>query len=164
MSAPYENDLSNTFKSYISTPASQINLGYTLTSFWYTSAFYLGLFFVSVALLILGLREDYNQGNVSKKPVVILAYVGVSLILFSLWTTVSSFYGIVQRITVDIRKDPKLSLFQRETTQNVLNKYESEYTEADNLNSALEKLIFKKNLQKNESFTSADANYDSPKE
>lgn len=158
----FENDLSNTFKSYISTPASQINLGYTLTNFWYSSAFYLGIFFISISLLIIGLRQDYNQGNISKRPIAILAFIGVGLVMFSLWTTVTSFYGTVLRINSDIRKDTKLSLFQKETTQNVLNKYESEFTEADNLNTALEKLIFKKKLQQNDDFTSLDANYTSP--
>ena len=141
MSSPYEIDLSNTFKSYVSTPASQINLGYTLISFWYTSAFYLGLFLVALALMIIGLRTDFRQGNESKRSIVILAYVGVGLMLFSLYSTVGSFYEITSRINNDIKNRRECSLFSRELPNEVVKRYTREFTEGERLNNQLARAI-----------------------
>lgn len=157
MSSPFEVDLANTFKSYISTPATQINLGYTLISFWYTSAFYLGLFLVAIALLILGLRVDYRQGNMSKRPIVILAYVGVGLMLFSLYATVGSFYDITMRINSDIKTRGACSLFSRELPNEVVKRVTGEFTIASKLNDDLARSIAKqRQLYKNTETTSAD--------
>lgn len=160
MSSPYEIDLANTFRSYISTPATQINLGYTLISFWYTSAFYLGIFLVALSLMILGLRVDYRQGNKSKRSLVVLAYVGIAMILFSLYSTVGSFYEITTRINNDIKTKANCSLFSRELPNDVINRYTKEFTESERLNNQLAGAIQKqRDAYRFEGQSSADLRY-----
>jgi len=157
MSSPFEVDLSDTFKSYISTPATQINLGYTLISFWYTSAFYLGIFLIAICLLVLGLRVDYRQGNRTKQPIVIVAYIGVGLMLFGLYNTVGSFYNITSRINTDIRTKGACSLFSKELPSEVVKRVTGEFTIASELNDRLARSINKQRLEnKNQDASSAD--------
>lgn len=127
----------------MSTPANQINLGFTITSIYYVFPFFFGLFLISIALLIMGLRVDYSQGNQSKQSLCILAFVGLAMILFSLWTTVSSFYGVVARIEKDIKLYKDCSLFSKDNPKSVITRYRLEYEESDRLNGALANSIRK---------------------
>lgn len=155
--ASFEVDLANTFKSYISTPATQINLGYTLISFWYTSAFYLGLFLIAIALLVLGLRVDYREGNKTKQPILVVAYVGVGLMLFGLYNTVGSFYNVTARINTDIRARGACSLFSKELPSEVVKRVTGEYTIARTLNDKLAQSISKQRQDsKNQDASASD--------
>lgn len=117
MSAPFAADFSETFKTYVSDPTKQLNLGYTVVSFWYIAAFFLGLFLVTVAFVIVGIRKEYRAGNKSKKGLMTLVWVGFALMLFGLWTTINSFYTVVAKINANVRQNKGCSLFIPESAQ-----------------------------------------------
>ena len=135
--APFAKDFTKTFKSYVSTPASQVNLGYTLTSFWYTAAFYLGILMILTVLLVFGLNANLHNNNTTKRPLVVVAMVGVAMILFSLWGTVTSFYSTVTRINRNVKADRECSLFLPDTPAALYKKLASEATEDEIINTRL---------------------------
>jgi len=100
---------------YFANPAKQINMGWTVTKLYYISAFYIGIILVLTSMLVMTLNADYKNGTKSKMPFVIVAWVGVAMILFGIWTTLGSFYTLASRINLDVRRNPKCSLFSAET-------------------------------------------------
>lgn len=117
MSAPFAADFSENFRSYVSDPAKQLNLGYTIVSFWFVAAFFLGLFIVAIALIVMAVNSNYRNGNKSKKGLMTLVWIGFGLMLFGLWTTINSFYRIVAKINANIRQNKGCSLFIPESAQ-----------------------------------------------
>lgn len=117
MSAPFSTDFSDNLKTYVSDPSKQLNLGYSVISFWYVAAFFLGLFFVAAAFIAMVFKKNYREGTDSKRPLVILIWVGFGLMVFGIWSSISSFYTIVSRINTNVRVNKECSLFMPESAQ-----------------------------------------------
>jgi hypothetical protein len=117
MSAPFSTDFSDNLKTYVTDPSKQLNLGYSVISFWYVAAFFLGLFFVAAAFIAMVFRKNYREGSDSKRPLIILIWVGFGLMVFGIWSSISSFYTIVNRINTNVRVNKECSLFMPESAQ-----------------------------------------------
>ena len=117
MSAPFSTDFSDNLKTYVSDPSKQLHLGYSVISFWYVAAFFLGLFFVAAAFIAMVFKKNYREGTDSKRPLVILIWVGFGLMVFGIWSSISSFYTIVSRINTNVRVNKECSLFMPESAQ-----------------------------------------------
>lgn len=117
MSAPFSTDFSDNLKTYVSDPSKQLNLGYSVISFWYVAAFFLGLFFVAAAFIAMVFKKNYREGTDSKRPLVILIWVGFGLMVFGIWSSISGFYTIVSRINTNVRVNKECSLFMPESAQ-----------------------------------------------
>ena len=133
MSSPFEASLLNSVNNYLSNPSKQINIGYTVVSFWSTGGFFLGLFLIIISLLIMILNNDYLHNNVSKNGLVVLAWVGLALVLTSLWSTIGSFYRCVGRINDNVKLKRNCSLFRPENPENALEVLASETLKEENV-------------------------------
>ena len=133
MAAPFQLDLAETLDSYAVMPSKQLNLGWTVTSLFYTGAFFLGLLLVAITLIVLLAKPEYRNGSESRSGIVALAWVGFGLMLFGVWSTVGSFYSIVQKINMDIRIKKGCSFFNPETPMNAIEKLAADATLADNV-------------------------------
>lgn len=100
--------------------SKHINLGWTITSWIYTGSFFLGLLLVAMLLVVLAVKPEYRNNSASKKSIIILGWVGFGLILFGLWTTINSFYTVVQKINQDVRIKRGCSLFNPENARNAV--------------------------------------------
>ena len=150
------NDINMVIKNYISTPFTQINLGYAITSFWTLACFYLGIFLISLSFLIIGLNASYRQGDASKKALAILAMFGVFFVIFGILLTVYSFSSTVDKIENDIKKNRDCSIFVKETPKNVLKRFAAEQEQGHKISMLLEEQAEKyRNLNKIEKFNEA---------
>lgn len=139
MSAPFSTDFSDNLKTYVTDPSKQLNLGYSVISFWYVAAFFLGLFFVSAAFIAMVFKKNYREGNDSKRPLVILIWVGFGLMVFGIWSSISSFYTIVSRINSNVRVNKECSLFMPESAQSAVDVLASSSLLTQNVNEVVEK-------------------------
>lgn len=108
-------DVSGNISRYFSDPTKQINMGWTVTKLYFIAAFYIGIILILTSLLIMTLNADYKNGTKSKRVLIILAWVGVAMVLFGIWSTLGSFYKLASKINLDVRRNPKCSLFSAET-------------------------------------------------
>ena len=117
-SAPFLSDLKDFYKTYVGSPSKQLNMGWTLTSFMYTFAFFLGLILVLAAFVIMLAAEKYRIGSESKLPLLILAYIGIAMVLFGVFMTTNNFASVTSRIDASVRADGDCSLFAPDTAVN----------------------------------------------
>ena len=156
MASPFQLDLAETLDMYTVVPSKQLNLGWTVTSLFYTGAFFLGLLLVAITLIVLLAKPEYRNGSESRSGIVALAWVGFGLMLFGVWYTVGSFYNIVQKINMDIRIKKGCSFFNPETPMNAIEKVAADATLADNVRLQIAR-------QKNKiQFASEDNDYETP--
>lgn len=141
MTTQFSDDVTNVVQKYITNPGRQINLASTVISFWYTGAVMLGIFLIAVALGIMVFKESYVSGQVSKRGLIILAWIGFAMILFGIWATINSFYGVVAKINNNIKAKKGCSLFQFENPVNAINIIASEATKDDALGAVVQKEI-----------------------
>ena len=126
MSSEYAADLNGVVQKYIMNPGRQINLAATVISFWYIGAFILGVFLLSVSIGVMVFKSSYATGQKTKRPFIVLAWIGFAMILFAIWATISSFYAVVGKINNNIKVKRECSLFQFENPANVINILASE--------------------------------------
>jgi len=126
--------ISDAVQRYISNPSKQINLGYTVVTFISTGAFFLGLALIILSLLMITFIPDYRDGNKSKRPLLILAWIGIALCIFGLWTTISSFYRVVYRINKNIKERGDCSLFVRDGADQAIDILTAESIKEDAIN------------------------------
>jgi len=107
-------------KSWITNPFKQLNLGYTLTSFFYIAALFIGLLLIVILAAILGFNEGYKNGSTSKRQIVILGWVGFGLALLGIWFTIGNFYTVVNKINRNVREYRNCSLFLPENAENAV--------------------------------------------
>jgi len=100
--------------------SKQLNLGWTVTSWIFTAAFFLGVFLVAMLLVVLAVKPEYRNATSSRKGIIILGWVGFGLIIFGLWSTINSFYQVVQKINQDVRIRRGCSLFNPENARNAV--------------------------------------------
>jgi hypothetical protein len=115
--------MSSVYEQFVKTQqesSKHINLGWTITSWIYTGSFFLGLLLVAMLLVVLAVKPEYRNNSASKKSIIILGWVGFGLILFGLWTTINSFYTVVQKINQDVRIKRGCSLFNPENARNAV--------------------------------------------
>jgi hypothetical protein len=108
-------DVSQIYNRYVNNPSKQVNLGWTVVSLFYVLAVFVGLFLVAMALVVMCTNPSISQGQSSKKPMVIVAYIGLGLVIYGVWSTVQSFYTIVAKINSNIRNNGECSLFVPDT-------------------------------------------------
>jgi hypothetical protein len=111
----------------------QLNLGWTVTSWIFTAAFLVGLFLVAILLILLAVKPEYRNGDVSRKSIIILGWVGFGLMLFGLWSTINSFYTVVRKINQDVRVKRGCSLFNPENARNAVDAIAANEAIEDNL-------------------------------
>lgn len=107
-------------KSWITNPFKQLNLGYTLTSFFYIAAVFVGLLLIVILCAILPFNEGYKSGSTSKRTIVILGWFGFGITLLGIWLTISNFYGVTNKIKRNIREYRNCSLFLPENAENAV--------------------------------------------
>lgn len=117
-SAPFLSDLKDFYKTYVGSPSKQLNMGWTLTSWLYTFAVFLGLILVLAAFVIMFAAEKYRTGGESKLPLLILAYIGIGMVLFGVFMTTNNFASVTSRIDASVRADGDCSLFAPDTADN----------------------------------------------
>ena len=108
------------FAKSSSDATKQLNIGWTVTSFILTGSFFIGLLLIAMLLVLLAVQKDYRENNRSKKDIVILGWVGFGLMIFGLWGTIGSFYGVVQKINQDVKLKRGCSLFNPENARNAV--------------------------------------------
>lgn len=108
-------DVGKLYSAYINNPSKQVNLGWTVVSIFYVIAVFLGLAFIGLSLLIMCTNESLNSGESTKRNILILAYVGLGLMVFGLWSTINNFYVVVAKINSNIRTSGDCSLFVPDT-------------------------------------------------
>lgn len=108
------------FAKSSSDATKQLNIGWTVTSYILTGSFLIGLLLIALLLVILAVQKDYRENNKSKKDIVILGWVGFGLLIFGLWGTIGSFYGVVQKINQDVKLKRGCSLFNPENARNTV--------------------------------------------
>jgi hypothetical protein len=134
MSAPFEVDVTQTFNRYVRNPLKQLNLGWTITSFWFIAAVAIGLLLIALAFIVTNVQEDYRNGTKSKNPFIILMYIGIALVLFGLFATISNFYRVVKDINTSVRNKGACSFFTTESPKNAARLVASEVTFDKNVN------------------------------
>jgi hypothetical protein len=117
MSNFFEDDAAY-FKSYIADPAKQINLGWTVTNFLYVASLFLGVVCIVLMGVVLLIDKSFLNSTKTKVGIVFLGWIGLSLIIYGLYGTISSFYSVVRRINKDVRDRKACSLFVTETAAN----------------------------------------------
>jgi hypothetical protein len=133
MSSEYAADLNSVVQKYIMNPGRQINLAATVISFWYIGAFILGVFLLAVSIGVMVFKSSYATGQKTKRPFIVLAWIGFAMILFAIWATISSFYAVVGKINNNIKVKRECSLFQFENPANVINILASEASKDDQI-------------------------------
>jgi hypothetical protein len=109
-----------TFTRYIGNPLKQLNLGYTLTSFFYLAAVFIGALLIFILSFILLFNEGYNNNSVSKRSIVILGWVGFSLVIVGIWLTISNFYTVTNKINKIVRQKRNCALFLPESAESAI--------------------------------------------
>ena len=79
--------------------------------------------------MIIGLNTDFRNNTKSKRPLIIVGMIGLGMILFSLYGTVTTFYTTVTRINRSVKLDKDCSLFLPDTPAALFKKLASEATE-----------------------------------
>ena len=131
-------DVGKLYSKYVNNPSKQVNLGWTIVSVFYVLAVFVGLFLMGMSLLIMCTNSSMSSGNSSKKNMVIVAYVGLALLLFGLWSTINSFYGVVAKINSNIRTNGDCSLFVPDTAIDAARLLVSEAVLDDTVRDAVE--------------------------
>jgi len=116
------------FKSYIGDPAKQINLGWTVTNFLYVASLFLGVVCIVLMGVVLLIDNAFLNSTKSKIGIVFLGWIGVSLIIYGLYGTISSFYSLVRKINKDVRDKRACSLFVTETAANAAKRLSADAT------------------------------------
>jgi len=107
-------------KSWITNPLKQLNLGYTLTSFFYIAAVFVGLLLIVILAAILAFNDGYLNGSTSKRTIVLLGWAGFGLAILGVWLTIGNFYTVVNKVNRNVREYRNCSLFLPETAENAV--------------------------------------------
>lgn len=134
MSGTFYSDLRTSITKYGTNPSKQINLGWTVTKPWYlVVAVILGLFLITMLIVVLTTNNAYRTGTRSRRFLVILGWVGFALVLIGFWGTIVSFHTLVDRINFDVEQNGPCSLFSEESAKNAVELLASEYNLDHNL-------------------------------
>jgi hypothetical protein len=109
------DDFDGAFTKYVTSPAKQLNLGWTVTSYYYSLPVIIGLMLVVFSMLTILYNGDYLSGTKSKMPLVFIAWVGLAMVVIGLYLTIRNFTAVVKRINANIRVHKEDSLFQEDT-------------------------------------------------
>jgi len=109
-----------TFTRYIGNPLKQLNMGYTLTSFFYLAAVFIGLLLMFILSFILLFNEGYKNNSVSKRAIIILGWVGFSLTLVGIWLTINNFYTVTNKINKIVKQKRNCALFLPESAESAI--------------------------------------------
>ena len=109
------DDFENTFSKYVSSPAKQFNLGWIVTSMYFSLPVIIGVMLILYALLTILFNDSYLSGTKSKMWLIWIGWIGFAMIVVGLYLTVRNFSAVVKRINANIRVNKGDSLFQEDT-------------------------------------------------
>jgi len=108
--------------SYFTKSGNQINMGWTLTNWWFVILFFIGLFLMFLAFLFIVINRDMVHGLSSKKSLVVLGFFGLGIVIVGALGTMYSFGVAVKRINRNIKELGPCSLFQNVNASNAIEK------------------------------------------
>jgi len=120
-----EGDLQDVL-SYFSQSSNQINMGWTITNWWYVIIFIVGIITVFVSLLLIVTNNGYLDGMTSKRHLTIAGFVGISLAVLGAFGTMYSFTTTVRSINKNIKQLGPCSLFQNINAETAISKVVSD--------------------------------------
>ena len=109
------DDFEGAYSKYVTSPSKQLNLGWTVTSLYYSMPVIIGLAIILYVMLTILFNDSYLSGTQSKRTLIFIAWVGFAMIVFGLFLTVKNFTAVVKRINANIRVFKEDSLFQADT-------------------------------------------------
>lgn len=115
MSSAYNDDFFDFYSKYVNDPSKQVNLGWTVVSFAWIAAIFIGLSLMTMTFVIVMLNQNLSNGLTSKRGIMALAYIGFALVLVGIWCTINSFYKVAARIDANVKRNPACSLFVNES-------------------------------------------------
>jgi hypothetical protein len=139
-SAPFLSDLKEFYASYLGSPSKQLNMGWTVTSFFYTAVFFIGVILILAAFVVMLSTKKLREGADSKLPLVIVAYIGIAMILFGVFMTTGNFAKVVDRINASVRADGDCSLFAPDTADSAAKQIASAANKEENTRALVDSL------------------------